>query len=229
MEHKTYVNYSHVTWNSKPTVGKFPTINAFNCSRWHLNTKCVSNRVRRGQKVSPYLWFLCIHSVDENNRVKRDQSKNVKDEQWCGWINMEKSMNSFAGLFCIWSKCYKRPSLNGKKRCTLPKQKSSLKHHYSYIILYTILSYWKTIRYWAWIDPCSASMIPEKMQNMLLLWLAVTTNKMHYAVKKSYDFMSMPFPWKGFVLSHGKEYLKHLLNLTSCFFRDSTTYKHQKI
>lgn len=72
-------------------------------------------------------------------------------------------------------------------------------------------------------------LMPEIMQNMLLLWLAVTTNKMHYAVKKSYDFMSTPFSWKGFVLSHGSEYLRHLINLTSCFFSDSKIYKHQKM
>lgn len=81
---------------------------------WYLDTKCASNRVRRGQKVFWSHWFLCIYAVDQNNRGEKDQSITVKEKQWCGWMNMDKSVNSFAAfLFCIWSRRYTRSSLSG--------------------------------------------------------------------------------------------------------------------
>lgn len=167
---------------------------------WYLDTKCASNRVRRGQKVFWSHWFLCIYAVDQNNRGEKDQSITVKEKQWCGWMNMDKSVNSFAAfLFCIWSRRYTRSSLSGK----MTHASNTTNQSWASLFLLGMIN-----NHWPWKDACSAYRIQKRLCQRCYCcgWLLplrkcimLSRNRMISCVRH--------FLVKPFVLSHGKKYL----------------------
>lgn len=137
---------------------------------------------------------LCIRAVHQNNRVGKDQSKT---EQRCGWMNMDKSGNSFAALVSVSEADVHQVISQRETRRNIPQQPISI------TVLTGIINKPWTFKPVEMLQLCS-----HPAETLLKTLVAFGCwRQQNVSVQKPCEFTSTSSPWKAFVLSHEKEYL----------------------